>query len=309
MQWKQLSNPDSRQYDVVICSVPWTDTKIPLMAPAILKKTVEQAGMTCLAVDLNIEVYNYITAHPKQHKFTKFFFEEKLDPDIEQEVYEILLSIAEQLVSFSPKWIGLSLLTFMCQPSAKWLSYFIRKLDPNIKIIIGGPGCLPTITGVSTYVNQLLAQRLVDYHIRGDAEISLFQLLTGNDRYPGINDVVWQELTNQELVALPVPDYDNYNFDFYQVKAIPVIGSRGCVRQCTFCDYITNWTKFQWRTAENIFNEIMCQIDRYDVSNIKFQDSLINGNQKEFFRLMEILAEYNDNNPNKKIRWSSFFIF
>ena len=309
MHWKQLNNPDSLHYDVVICSVPWTDTDIPLMAPAVLKKSVEQAGLSCLAVDLNVEIFNYTAQHPELKKFIKFFIEEKLDPTIEQEVYEILKSSVEQILSFSPQWVGLSLITYVCQPAAKWMSYFIRKLAPDVKIVIGGPGCLPTMAGSSEYVNFLLDSKLIDYHIRGDAELSFYELLTGNDQYPGINDVTWQELTNEQLNSLPIPSFDDYDFASYGVNAIPVTGSRGCVRQCTFCDYIANWKKFQWRTADSIFDEIMSQMNRYNIRNIKFQDSLVNGNQKEFFRLLELLASHNEQNPDKKITWSGYFIF
>jgi hypothetical protein len=309
MQWKQLANPDNRQYDVVICSVPWTDTDLPLMAPAILKKSVEQAGMTCLAVDLNIEIFEYTITHPQLNEFIKFFFEEKLDPQINDDVFNLLKSSVEQILSFNPKWIGLSLISYVCQVSTKWMCYMIRKLAPNIKIVIGGPGCLPTLTGNSEFVNFLLDTNLIDYHIRGDGEVSFYQLLTGNTTYPGINDVTWQELTKTELMNLPTPDFDDYDLNFYKSVAIPIIGSRGCVRQCTFCDYITNWKKFQWRTAENIFAEIVYQSEKYRISNIKFQDSLINGNQKEFYRLIELLAEHNEANPHKKIYWSSYYIF
>jgi hypothetical protein len=51
------------------------------------------------------------------------------------------------------------------------------------------------------------------------------------------------------------------------------------------------------------------QSEKYNVTNIKLQDSLINGNQKEFFKLMTLLADYNDSHPEKKIRWSSYFVF
>lgn len=309
MNWKQLSNPDSKHYDVVVCTVPLTDTKIPLMAPAILKKTAEQAGMSCLAVDMNIEIYNHILSQDEPEKIISFFVEENSSKSPPLEIYTLLRDVVKQMLSFTPKWIGLSLFSHHCQPAAKWMCYLIRLLAPEVKIVIGGAGCLASFVGSSVYVDQLFQDKMIDYHIRGDAEISFYQLLIGNDKYPGINDVVWQTLTNQELNSLPIPDYSDYDFDLYRIKAIPVIGSRGCVRQCTFCNYIANWEKFQWRTAESIFNEIMYQAEKYNITNIKLQDSLCNGNQKEFFQLMALLADYNDRNPDKKIRWSSYFIF
>lgn len=309
MQWTQLANYNSRSCDVIICTVPWTDTNIPLMAPAALKPVVEKAGMSCLAVDLNIEVVNYTLDHAHKERFIKFFFEEKLEPEIEQEVFDIFDSITDQMLEFNPKYIGFSVFTYMSQISTRWLCYFLKKKRPDIKIIIGGPGCLPMLTGQSEFVKKLFAWGLVDYHIRGDAEHSLYQLLTGNDEYAGINDDTWQELTNQELKLLPAPDYTDYNFDYYNIKTLPIIGSRGCVRQCTFCDYITNWKKFQWRTADHIFDEMLHQSEKYNITTFKFQDSLTNGNVKEFNRLMELLAEYNTTHPNKQFTWGGFYIF
>lgn len=309
MQWAQLDNPQSRHYDFIICTVPWTDTELPLMAPAALKPVIEKAGLSCLASDLNIEVVNYTLAHRHKDKFVKFFIEEKLAPEIEQEVYDIFDSITNQLLSFSPKYIGLSVFSYVCQESTKWLCYFLKKKNPDVQIIIGGPGCLTTMTGSSKLAKRLLSQGLINYHVRGDAEHSLYQLLTGNDEYDGINDDSWKELTNQELAVLPRPDYSDYNFDYYSIKALPIIGSRGCVRQCTFCDYIKNWKKFQWRAAEHIFDEMVYQSKTYGITIFKFQDSLVNGNMKEFTKLTELMANYNYANPIAQFTWSGFYIF
>jgi radical SAM superfamily enzyme YgiQ (UPF0313 family) len=121
--------------------------------------------------------------------------------------------------------------------------------------------------------------------------------------------VTWKELTGDELDSLPSPNYDDYNFDLYSTKSLGIIGSRGCVRQCTFCDYIANWEKFQWRTAESIFDEMLMQSTRYNVTHFKFQDSLTNGNMKEFNKLMKLMADYNDKNPNNKFSWVGYYIF
>jgi radical SAM superfamily enzyme YgiQ (UPF0313 family) len=167
---------------------------------------------------------------------------------------------------------------------------------------------LNTFTGPSKFVDELLESGLVNYHVRGDGEHSLYELLTGNNKFPGINSLNWQEMTNEELAKIPMPDYDDYDFSVYEKRVLPLLGSRGCVRQCTFCDYIANWKKFQWRTADDIFNEIVEQYQRYGLTNFKFQDSLTNGNQKEFRRLCELLAEHN-NVSTVNFKWSGYYIF
>ena len=307
--WKCINNPNSETRDVVILTVPWTDSAIPLMAPAVLRPIVEKAGYSCLAVDLNVEVYQWTRDHNDQQDLIRFFFDEFTNTKTAPVLHQMFLSIAQGILSYNPKYVGLSLFSYVCQISAKWIAYYIKKLDPTIKIIAGGPGCLATFTGPSAYIDQMLDQKLFDYHIRGDAENSLYELLTGNVTFHGINSLSWKELNQEELRALPMPVYSDYKFEIYDKKALPIIGSRGCVRQCKFCDYIANWKKFQWRTADDIFNEMLYQRKLYNITTFKFQDSLTNGNQKEFLRLIELISEYNTNNPTDQFSWSGYYIF
>jgi radical SAM superfamily enzyme YgiQ (UPF0313 family) len=304
-----LDNPAGERRDVVIATVPWTGSAIPLMAPAVLKSIVEKADMTCLAVDLNVEIYNMTKFHPQRESLIRFFFDEYVDDEIDPWLRDMFQSITDGILSWHPKVVGLSLFSYVCQHTAKWLAYYIRRTDPTVKIIFGGAGCLKTFTGPSEYIEDLLNQKLIDYHVRGDGEHALYELLTGNDNFAGINNVDWKELSRDDLARLPIPNYDDYDFDQYEKQALPLIGSRGCVRQCTFCDYIANWKKFQWRTADDIFEEMLHQYQRYGVRYFKFQDALTNGNMKEFTRLTEMLTQHNREKPDQSFRWSGFYIF
>lgn len=308
MKFSCLENNGER-YDVLMLTVPWTDSSMPLMAPAVLLPIIESTGLTGKAVDLNVEVYNWVKTHPQKESLIRFFFDEYIDREVQPVVLDLLQSIAEQVVEYKPRYVGLSLFSYVCQHSAKWIAYFIKKLDPNIKIMIGGAGCLKTFTGPSDYAQDLIRQGIVDYHVRGDAENSLYELLKGNSEYAGINSLEWQELSKEELAKLPMPDYRFYEFERYEQQALPLVGSRGCVRQCKFCDYIANWKKFQWRNADDIFNEMITQNQKYHIRKFKFQDSLTNGNMVEFLKLTELLAEHNQNNPDNSFTWSGYFIF
>ena len=309
MKFECLENINDETRDVVIVTVPWTDSSIPLMAPAQLKPIVESAGMSCLATDINAEVFRWTQTHENVTPLLDFFFNEKLSDVVKDDLFNLFKNIAEQILAWKPKIVGLSLFSYVCQTSAKWISWFIKKIDPNVKIIIGGAGCLPTFTGPSEFAKNTIAAGLVDYHIRGDGEHALYQFLIDNKQYIGINSLEWRELSIDEMRQLPMPDYDNYKFDVYNKKALPLVGSRGCVRKCTFCDYIANWKKFNWRMADDIFAEMQSQYKKYGIRYFKFQDSLTNGNMKEFTKLTQLLSEYNRTNPNESFRWSGYYIF
>jgi radical SAM superfamily enzyme YgiQ (UPF0313 family) len=309
MRIECLSNPLGQQVDVIITTVPWTDSSIPLMAPATMKPIVEGVGLTCLAVDFNAEIYNWSKTHANKQQLTDFFFHGTASSEIRTQIRDIIELSARSMLSWKPKFIGLSLFSYISRHYCEWLCYYIKKLSPDVKIIIGGAGCLEQFTGPSTFADSLLDRGLVDYHIRGDGEHALRELLSGNPTYPGINSSTWKILNNQELDQLPYPDYTDYDFSKYNKAMLGLLGSRGCVRTCTFCDYIVNWEKFQWRTGQSIFEEMKLQYDRFGIRSFKFQDSLTNGNLKEFNKLIRLLADYNENNPHKSFNWGGYYIF
>lgn len=309
MKFNCLANPDNETRDVVIVTVPWTDSSIPLMAPAQLKPIVESAGMTCLATDINAEVFAWTKHHRYRDDLLHFFFDEKINQNVSHELFNMFKNMAEQIVSWRPKIVGLSLFSYVSQYSAKWLSWFLKKIDPSVVVIIGGAGCLPTFTGPSEFANQLISAGWIDYHIRGDGEHSLYEFLKGKKDYIGINTLTWQELTMEEMRRVPMPDYSQYVLSSYEKKVLPITGSRGCVRKCTFCDYIANWKKFNWREADDIFQEMLRQYEIWGIRYFKFQDSLTNGNMKEFVKLTELLSDYNQNNPEESFKWSGYYIF
>lgn len=310
MNFECLKNSNNQQADVIITTVPWTDSNIPLMAPAVLKPVVEQAGFSCLAIDLNAEVFSKTSKIDNITDLLKFFFDNQCPTKASRDwIFDLLESAADQMLVWKPRYIGLSLFSYVCRSSALWLCYLLKKKDPEVKILLGGAGCLEQFTGPSDFAEDLISAGLADFHIRGDGENSLYELLKGNTDYPGINDSSWKQLEKDDIAKLPCPDYGDYNFSYYKKKVLPLQGSRGCVRQCTFCDYIVNWPKFRWRTAEDIFNEMLLQYQKYGIRKFKFQDTLTNGNLKEFTKLTQILADYNNTNQNESFRWSGYYIF
>ena len=294
--------------DVVLSSVPWTETTIPLMAVPILKSIALDSGRSCIGLDLNAIVLEWSKTHIYKNKLMDFFHSETYHPEIEEDLFNLYKSFAETLLAHNPKIIGLSLFSYVNQSSAKYICYFIKKINPSVTLIIGGTGCFENTVGHANYAEELLSNGLIDFYIRGDAERSFREFLNGNYSYPGINSSNWVELSKEELNSFTYPNYDDYNFDLYELKAIPIIGSRGCVRRCKFCDIIEYWKKFNYRSGENIFAEMLSQNTKYKIRNFKFQDSLINGNLKEYKVLTKLLANHNETNPDNSFTWSSYFI-
>ena len=143
--------------DVVLTSVPWTDTSIPLMAVPILKSIALETGRTCIGLDLNANVLEWTKTHRYKNKLMDFFHNEKYHLEIEEDLFDLYKSFAEILLLHNPKIIGLSLFSYVNQSSAKYICYFIKKINPLVTIIIGGTGCFENTTGHANYSEELLS--------------------------------------------------------------------------------------------------------------------------------------------------------
>lgn len=293
--------------DILFCSVPGTFSQRPTLAPAVLKSCAKAAGFKTAAIDLNIEVVNLINQNPNKVLIENFFKDQEIHNSVANDLGDILDYCVDRIKKFQPKVLALSLLTQDSQFFAIWLCYHIKTIDPDIKILIGGSGIKNFIAeSALNFAKALKSRGYIDDYINGDGEYSIVEYLQGNSSYPGINAVDWKAIAN--LNVLPYPDFSDYDFSQYGDKGIPICDSRGCVRTCEFCDIIEHWKKYQYRTAENIFAEMQHQIQQYNIRKFFFYNSLTNGNMKEFQKLLDLICEFNDNNPTQQISWDGYFI-
>ena len=293
---------------IVIAAVPYVDTAEPIMAPALLKATLTAHKIDSIAIDLNIEIINRIQHHPEKQKILDFFFSQIIHPEVIDEITEIIEYCANRIAKLNPDIIALSLLIYSCQIFTRWLCAKLRQLCPTAKIVIGGTGIKNFIAdNDNSFCEQLKKLNLIDDYICGDGDISFYEYVAGNYLYPGINSTVWQTVSN--LNNVPFPDYSDYNFQLYESKVIPINDSRGCIKNCEFCDIIEHWKKYQFRTADNMFEEMLLQIKNYHIARFTFRSSLVNGNMKEFKKLLDLISNYNSNKDKlNQISWDGYFI-
>ena len=293
--------------DILFCSAPGTFSSRPTLAPAILKGCATAAGFDSQAIDLNIEVVNLINRNPRKKLIEDFFKLQKIHNDIVDDIGNLIDYCADRIINLNPGILGLSLLTQDSQFFTVWLCYHLKTIKPDLKIIICCSGIKNFIAESTINFAELLKTKgYIDDYINGDGEHSIVEYLTDNLSYPGINSGTWQPITDLNL--LPYPDFSDYDFSLYDDPGIPICDSRGCVRTCEFCDIIEHWKKYQYRTADNIFAEMQHQIQKHKLTKFFFYNSLTNGNMKEFQKLLDLICEYNADNPAKQISWDGYFI-
>jgi len=294
------------QETIVIASVPYVDVNRPMAAPAVLKAALAQHGINSTTLDLNAEVVTKVSGHFHKDKILKFFYKQKVDDLIVEDVGRIIEYCADRILAYNPSIIALSLFCFDCQVFTAWLCAAIRHRNASARIVVGGPGLKTNVTDI-TYRDRLLELGLIDDYIIGDGEQAFVEYVKGNLTYPGINSENWIPVT--DLNSLPAPDYSDYNWFWYKEPTIPIMDSKGCVRDCEFCDVVAFWKKYQSMTADKIFEQMMHQYEKHDILHFDFRSSISNGNLKEFKKLLSLMTEYNRGKyRSEQISWEGSFI-
>lgn len=284
--------------DIVFCNVPMVNTKAPFSAPAILKSVVEANGYTSKTIDFNIE---------SQIGNLKSFWQfGQGDALTIQSAHKCANKWAKQILYHRPKWVGISVFCYTCQIATEMLCIALKSIDKNIKIVLGGNGMgKGGINGDFSWPQNLLASKTIDAYIRSEAEKSIIELLRGNLDFPGINENKnFDQLDNLDI--FPHPNYSDYSLKQYPRNTLPITGSRGCVRQCTFCDIHTHWNKFVFRTGQSICDEMRELSDIHQIYRFAFTDSLVNGSMKAYRDFIHALAKHNKS--HQSITWSGQFI-
>jgi len=299
------------QLDIVLCIIPKLEPDAPTAGPAVLKSRLKAAGFGCEVMDLNIKLYN---ALKKRDLHDRYFFEEDAlftanddyEPSAEFEEFylgnrEIFTGWIEELRVKNPRWVGMSLLSYLSRAVAVRLSELVREHMPGTGIVWGG-------ADAQDQIYKLKDRGLIDHWIRGDGEVSLVELLRGNTSSPGIDSLATNQIT--DLEAGPMPDYDDIDWSEYPEinwhKPIYVTGSKGCVKSCTFCNVYQTWPRFVYRSGNDIADELLALRKAYDRRTFLFTDSLVNGSMRAFREMMARLRDAKQSGKN--LSWSGQWI-
>lgn len=290
----------------LIYSLPPLDRERPPLAGAILAAICQKSHHECTAIDLQMELHAFLTSkNLSKDFFADVFFEQTSDFSVEQIdllhdfiSHELLIRQVERF-----DYVMVSHFSYLAQAFGNLFLPCLRT-QTKAKIVIGGAGMtgLSEVPGSLSYPDQLKLQKIIDEYIIGEAEESLpryFQQQAG----PGIGH--WQFEQIEDLDAQVWPDYNFFDLSRYASRELSLIGSRGCVRKCTFCDVARTSPRYRFRSGKNIAQEIMQHHDKHGTTSFHFTDSLINGSYKAFNEMCESLSAYD---IADQISWSGQYI-
>ena len=241
------------------------------------------------------------TCFDANHEFVKEFGLDVVEwtehnRDYKEEYGEWIEEYSKKLVNFD--WIGISVFTFNSQIFTTKLLKCLKG-KTKAKIVLGGAGVTSNHGDkkiiFADYAQSMIDQKLAHFVIHGE----------GDDAFPAlIKGEFFPKTQKTDLKSMPIPDYSDIDFNSYERPAIIVTGSRGCIRNCTFCDVHASTPNYVYRPGEDVANEMIIQYKKYGIKKFHFSDSLCNGSMREFRIFCKTLAE-----ANLPIEWRGQFIF
>ncbi len=248
---------------------------VPPIGPAYITGSLEAAGHIVSAVDaVGLALDQYSRYPGYENVYAHGLTPGEIPAHIPKDVQVIGISSM-----FSVEW-----------PLTRKVIAAVRAAFPSTPIVLGGEH----VTAAPEF--SLGSSPAVDVAVLGEGEETILDLLdayaTGRD-YATVNGIVFRrdgEFVRtpkrdrvREIDEIPKPAWSLWPVEGYIDKGLthginlgrcmPLLASRGCPYQCTFCSSPGTWTTlWKARTPELVLAEIKEYMARYGATNFDFYD-------------------------------------
>jgi radical SAM superfamily enzyme YgiQ (UPF0313 family) len=208
-------------------------------------------------------------------------------------IYRLGLSPAEISARIDPKAgaIGLTNMWSFSWPLVRRILQQLKQDWPDKPIVCGGEH----FTGMA---EQSMQQAPIDVIVLGEGEehgVAVFDALERGEReFPDIDGILYRGAADQlirnrpkarrrDVDAIPLPYWELFDVDTYHEhdfvaglhagKTIPILATRGCPYQCTYCSSPSMWTtRWYARDPAKVVDEMEHYMQAYGAENFPFQD-------------------------------------
>lgn len=300
---------------VAIVALPKQDIIRPPGALSILAAACKQNQIDYSIHDFNLWLYNNLRSDTWLKLDDNWVSHDPFlarDSSWYRHFLTKVVEYVDLILKSSPTMIAISIFSYQSMHCGIELIQELNRRPQrcNFKIVIGGSGIrTPLATNRKEMCIDLLEQGLIDYYVFGEGEITFQKLLQGIDQYPGINNFDSQQIN--DLDQFPLPSYDKIDpsqYKFINKPEIIITGSRGCVRDCTYCDVAAYWPKYKFRDGKKIADELYYYFKNYGITHFEFSDSLINGSLKQFKEMNQCIVDYQTLDPAFEISFKGQYI-
>jgi anaerobic magnesium-protoporphyrin IX monomethyl ester cyclase len=249
-------------------------TPNPPLGLAYIAAALREAGLEARVIDATGEALDAVSPYPDRDDFmvqglTLDEIVHRIDPDTDV--------------------VGISCMFSTLWPLTHRVADAVREKLPRALLVLGGEHG----TAVPDHV---LATSPFDVVVLGEGEETFVELLRARaagrplDTVKGIalrgqGQVVNTGLSarRRDVDAIPLPAWDAFPIREYIARhqtnginlgrSMPMLGTRGCPFQCTFCSNPAMWTQ-RWiaRDPRRLADEMELYVRTYQVTNFDFQD-------------------------------------
>ena len=171
-----------------------------------------------------------------------------------------------------------------------------------------------------------------DYAVYGEGEITIVELLEcieNKKDFNKVDGIIFKDkkgsivITNQrapieDINKIQFPDFEGLGFEKYLSKqytnkwyyqnyydsprTLPILASRSCPFQCTFC-YHSIGNKYRERSIANVIKELELMIKKYNINIICIYDDLFSYRKERILEFCRQMTRLNEKLP-RKIKWT-----
>ena len=184
-----------------------------------------------------------------------------------------------------PDLVGITATTFTLLEALE-IAREVKKLW-KCKVMMGG-------MHASIFPIETALQAEIDYVFTGEAENCIAEVLDKMEQGEHIDKIINGTQTNVQELPLParhLVNKERYNSLLGQSKYITtMITSRGCPFNCVFCHRKTMGRKFRFRTAEQIYDE-MVEIKKLGIGEILIYDDTFTVDKGRVIELCRLIID------------------
>ncbi|PVX25748.1 MAG: hypothetical protein CW691_03590 [Candidatus Bathyarchaeum sp.] len=202
-----------------------------------------------------------------------------------------------KLTSIGPDLIGITSMTPTIQ-SALISAHVAKEACPKATVVLGGPH--------ATFMDKevLTEEKAVDIVVRNEGEQTLLELaqnVSNSKSLSKIEGITFRKNNEivqtpnrpfiQNLDELPRPAYKYFDLEKYRLygrRILPIITSRGCPSQCSFCTTSRIFGKgFRARSPKNVVDELEWLKDVHKADAFSFYDDTFTLDTKRAIKICE----------------------
>ncbi|MBU1863775.1 MAG: B12-binding domain-containing radical SAM protein [Candidatus Omnitrophica bacterium] len=319
-----MTNKNNEFFDMILIATPPFQVDRPPLGVGYLSSFIRTKGFTVKVMDLNIKLFKDsdddkrkmwakdALLNPNNLNNTDLSLPECFGQEFIEAFYKELREAIDTILGIPSRIVGFST-TSASVFVAQYIAHQIKLCQPSKIVIFGGPGFMDHFFEVDR-------QHLIDIFVVGEGEMPLLNILTRFRQHQtresllGIKGtIMWRDSEYQRFLPpdnvkciddIPFPTFSKFDLNDYDTGqdgcCLPLIISRGCINQCSFCVDCHLNGPYRFRSPANVIKEILYHVQVNKISKFALNDLLCNGNLNQLEEICDLINAHNLN-----IQWTS----